>query len=60
MVNWRFGGRKGAETSAASSGSDLQPEFLSEGSVKFALEQSGNDSGPTYRKLFISTRGGPY
>jgi hypothetical protein len=54
MVNWRFGSRKGAETSVAvssSTGSDLQPDFVSEGSLKFALEKSGNDAGLTYRKI---------
>jgi len=52
MVDWRrFGGRKAPETSAVSSGNDLQPDFVSEGSLKFALEKSGNDAGLTYRKL---------
>jgi len=60
MVNWRLGSRKGAETLAASTGSDLQPDFVSEGSLKFALESSGNNSGPTYRKMFLSRSGGTY
>jgi hypothetical protein len=55
MVDWRrFGGRKGTETSATSTGTDLQPDFVSEGSLKFALEKSGNDAGLTYRKLLWS------
>jgi hypothetical protein len=60
MVHWRFSSHKGAGTSAASTGSDLQPDFVSEGSLKFALETSGNDSGPTYRKMFFSKSGGTY
>jgi hypothetical protein len=52
MFNWRFGRGKGAQTLMASTGSDLQPDFVSEASLKFALEKSGNDSGPTYRKMF--------
>jgi hypothetical protein len=54
MVNWRLGSRKGAETSVVTTGSDLQPDFVSEGSLKFALEKSGNDAGITYRKSFPS------
>jgi hypothetical protein len=49
VINWRFGSRKGAEASVLSTGSDLQPGFVSEGSLKFALQESGNDSGPSYR-----------
>ena len=60
MVDWRFGSRKGVETSVASTGSDFQPDFVSEGSLKFALEKSGNDSGPTYRKIILSESGGTY
>jgi hypothetical protein len=53
MVNWRLGSRKGAEAWVSSTGSDLQSDFVSEGSLKYALEKSGNDSGPSYRKLFL-------
>jgi hypothetical protein len=61
MVDWRrFGGRKGAETSVISTGSDLQPDFVSEGSLKFALEKSGNDAGLTYRMLFLFESGEIY
>jgi len=53
MVGWRLGSRKGAETAVAvpTTGSDLQPDFVSEGSLKFALEKSGNGAGLTYRKI---------
>ena len=56
MVKWRFGSRNGgggAEAEAYStSNGDFQPDFVSEGSLKFALEKGGNDSGPSYRKMF--------
>lgn len=54
MVDWRFGRRKGPETSVTSTGSDLHPDFVSEGSLKFALEESGNDAGLTYRECVSS------
>ena len=57
MVNWRVGSRKGAETSVTSTGNDYQPEFVSDGHRKFALEKSGNDAGLTYRKMFLSKSG---
>jgi hypothetical protein len=38
----------------------LQPDFVSEGSLKFALEKSGNDAGISYRKLFWSKCGHAY
>lgn len=60
VVNWRFGSRKGVETAVLSTSRDLQPDFVSEGSLKFALEKSGNDSGPSYRKMFLSKSGGTY
>jgi hypothetical protein len=61
MVDWRrFGGRKGTETSVTSTVTDLQPDFVSEGSLKFALEKSGNDAGLTYRKFSWSKRSDTY
>jgi hypothetical protein len=53
MVNWKLGSRKGAEVYVSSTGSDLQADFVSEGSLKYALEKAGNDSGPSYRKMFF-------
>jgi hypothetical protein len=52
-LNWRFSGRKGLDTSVLGTGTDFQPDFVSEGSLKFALEKSGNDSGPSYRKMLF-------
>jgi hypothetical protein len=56
MVDWSFGTRKGAESSTVSTGNDLKPDFVSGGSLKFALEKSGNGSGPSYRKIFLSKK----
>ena len=60
MVNWKLGSHKGAEVYVSSTGSDLQPDFISEGSLKFALEKSGNDAGITYRKMFLLNNDGIY
>lgn len=40
------------ETQGASTGiSHGQPEFIGDGDVKYAVEQSGNNSGPSYQDV---------
>jgi hypothetical protein len=55
MVDWRFGSRKSADATVINSGTDLQPEFLKEGGLTFALEKAENDSGLSYREFVSSS-----
>ena len=47
----RFGNRSGS-TQATTSGNDAATgDFVSEGSLKFAIEQGGNGSQPSYQEV---------
>lgn len=43
-------GEKGVDDQATTSGSDAQHNFIADGDLKYAIEQSGNGSGPTYQE----------
>lgn len=46
----RFRGTRNSEAQATTTGfSHAQAEFIGDGDIKYAVEQSGNNSGPSYQ-----------